>query len=50
MQEFYLSYTKQLLKNIMEAFKKGDMKAVKEYSLELKELNKTIYLDKELVR
>ena len=50
MDEFYHNYTKELLKKIMEAFKSGNKNAAKEYALELKELNKTIFLDKQLVR
>lgn len=50
MQEFYREYTKELLKRIMEAFKSGNKNAAKEYALELKELNKTIFLDRQLVR
>jgi hypothetical protein len=50
MQEFYRDYTKELLKKIVEAFKSGNKNAAKEYTLELKELNKTIFLDKQLCR
>lgn len=50
MNEFYHNYTKELLKKIIEAFKSGNKNAAKEYTQELKELNKTIFLDKQLVR
>ena len=50
MKEFYNGYTKLLLKTIMNAFKVGDIQTAKKYTEELKELNKTIFLDKQLVR
>ena len=50
MNEFYKDYTKALLKNIMNAFKSGNKDAAKNYTEELKELNKTIFLEKQLVR
>ena len=50
MNEFYREYTKELLKRIMEAFKSGNKQAAKDYTLELKELNKTMFLDRQLVR
>jgi len=48
MKEFYNNYTKELLQKIFEAYKKGDKKAAYGYALELKELNKTIFLDREM--
>jgi hypothetical protein len=50
MNEFYHDYTKELLKKIVGAFKSGNTQAAKEYTLELKELNKTIFLDRPVVR
>ena len=49
MEEFYHNYTVRLLKNIFLAYKEKDKKAVKEYALELKELNKSRFLDKQLI-
>lgn len=45
MHEFYHNYAAQLLQNIFEEYKKGNKEKAKEYALELKELNKTIFLE-----
>ena len=49
MKEFYQDYLKQLLKNVFEEFKKGNKEKAREYALEIKELNKQMFFDKELV-
>ena len=50
MNEFYNNYMSEILKKIFQAYKSGNKKAAREYALELKELNKTIFLDKQLSR
>ena len=50
MKEFYKDYTKELLKVIVTAFRNNDKETAKKYTNELKELNKTIFLDKQMVR
>lgn len=50
MNEFYNNYASKILKKIFQAYKSGDKKAIEGYALELKELNKTIFLDKQLVK
>ena len=50
MDEFYNNYMREILRKIFQAYKSGDKKAAYEYALELKELNKTIFLDKQVVR
>ena len=50
MDEFYQDYLKQLLRNVFEEYKKGNKEKAKEYALEIKELNKQMFLNKELVK
>lgn len=50
MEEFYHNYLKQLVKRIFDEYKKGNFEKAKQYTLELKELNKTIFFEKQLVR
>ena len=45
MNEFYQNYMVELLRKIFEARKSGNNEAVKNYASQLKELNKTIFLD-----
>lgn len=48
MNEFYNNYMVEILQKIFQAYKSGNKKAAKEYALELKELNKTIFLEKKI--
>lgn len=50
MNEFYNNYAAELLQKIFTEYRKGNKQKAKHYALELKELNKTIFLDKQLVK
>lgn len=50
MDEFYNNYRIELLKLIFKELKNGNKDAIKNYVEELKELNKELFLDKQLVR
>lgn len=45
MDEFYQDYRIVLLRKIFIALRNGDKETAKKYTLELKELNKTQFLD-----
>lgn len=49
MNEFYRNYAKELLQNILESYKSGNKKQAHSYALELKELNKTMFLSKKII-
>lgn len=50
MEEFYKNYTKELLKVIVEELKKGNKDKIKSYINELKELNKTQFLETQKIK
>lgn len=50
MDEFYKEYTKELLKRIITELKNGNKDGIKNYVAQLKELNKTQFLETKIVR
>ena len=45
MEEFYRNYTKELLQKIFAELKNGNKEGIKNYVAQLKELNKTQFLE-----
>jgi hypothetical protein len=50
MDEFYKDYTKELLKRIITELKNGNKDGIKNYVSQLKELNKTQFLETQKIK